>query len=84
MPRSKEDAKALDDALGAIDGALQTLLMARTIILDRVESTAPKQDPLATMAARQKADKCEHQSTMDTQTMGTVVSFCMDCGEQVG
>lgn len=72
-------------ALNAIDGAMSTLLMARTIIVDRLDKLPGEQrraDPMATMG--QKPNDCKHLRTNDHTVMGgRVLTFCDDCGDDL-
>lgn len=80
MKRSDEDI--LLDALNAIDTSLGTLMLARAVLVDRLDSEPSQAAPTAVMGAPVEGD-CPHRHLTEKNLMGGVVlKFCQDCGEQ--
>lgn len=83
MPSNAEkNQDALVEALNAVEGCLQTLMMARTIITDRLdEIQQPAEPSTATMTGED--EDCQHDGDLLVKEMfGTVISFCR-CGKQM-
>lgn len=80
-----EDTRALENALAAIETCVNTLMLARTVILDRLED-APLSKPAAdaTMGDTSSDPECEHLKTKAVGTMGRSVEICRDCGAIFG
>lgn len=78
-----KDKEALENALLAIDGSVRTLLMARTIIEDRLTADrsedAPNKDPFDTMGGTPDLPNCEHLNCTEKLTMGKTWWLCQDC-----
>lgn len=85
MPRNDEEEQDVAlAALNAIDGCMSTLLMARTIIVDRLEKFPKRNKPDPTSTMGSKPVDCPHVNTQDKDLMGGVVlTWCRDCGEQL-
>lgn len=87
---SKQDNDALVEALMAIEGALHTLVMARTIIEDRIEGANPVKEqpknPVAVMGqetteapSAPPMQECEHEDILwDMDGQG----LCRRCGDE--
>lgn len=82
--KSKDDEEILLDALNALDSSIGTLMMARTVIMDRLDSGPKEGDPLSTMGGA-PVDNCLHQHIQEKPLMGgkVVIRFCRDCGDQL-
>lgn len=71
-----ECGKSVEEALIALDGSINALVMAR-IILERHAQPVDK-------AVDKGVDNvCQHTSLLDVSTMGHQASLCNDCGEQL-
>jgi hypothetical protein len=71
------DREALENAVLAIDGCVNTLIMARIILTERLDATSP-----APGAAQEtQPEGCAHSNLMDVHPG---VQLCADCGENFG
>lgn len=73
--RSDEDRKALDEAIIAVDAAINTLVLAR-ITLERRIQTTPMPEPA-------EDGECPHAKTFPIETNGGSFLMCQDCGNQL-
>lgn len=78
--RDPEDAKALQEAMLAMDGAIQTMVMARIMLGDRYAAAAAPE----TEQNDAGDGKCQHNSTVDVSTQGARAEMCVECGEFLG
>lgn len=70
--------EALQEAMIAVDGSIQALVMAR-IILDKAMKGVDK--PVDKVVDTHV--HCEHPELIDISTMGNMASMCRDCGENL-
>jgi hypothetical protein len=67
------ERNALEEALIAIDGSVNTLVMARIMVLRSLEAAdGPETDP---------DGRCTHHELLDA---AGGVSVCAECGENIG
>jgi hypothetical protein len=67
----------LENAVLAIDGCINTLVMARIIIEERLEADAP--EPVPGIMGQQPKPDCQHEGTR-MSIPGSDVELCDDCG----
>lgn len=75
MSRSAEDRQALDEAIIAVDAAINTLVLARITLERRLQDKPPA--PVTPPAG------CQHEDTFPINTNGASVLMCNTCGAQL-
>jgi hypothetical protein len=81
---SKKDAEAFENTLIAIDGAINTLVMARIILEQRQGLRLKKQDSSAPAElGTENSRGCAHLDRIDVSTAGHHAEMCNDCGEMI-
>lgn len=74
--RDPEDNKAILDAMLAVDGAIQTLVMARVMLEDRYTAVEAPEEPVV-----DDMGDCTHANVIEVLALtGDPQRLCKDCG----
>lgn len=84
MIQNQADRDALENAVMAIDAVVRTAMLARTVLIDRLEADPvanPGSDRAATFGVEVRdLPSCDHEQTKIIPSMGdTVTSICYAC-----
>lgn len=90
---AKSDREALEQAMLAVDASIRTLVVARTVLEERLMErpdgpTDRKKNPVAVMGQDETVDEgtnveCPHLEVVERSTMGQDWYLCQNCGEMV-
>lgn len=80
---NQADKNALENAVMAIDAVVRTAMLARTVLIDRLEAdpvASPGSDPSATFGPPKNLPACTHEQVKEIPSMGdTVTAICYAC-----